>query len=68
MHWQRYPERAGTMRLSTCFQVLSSAALALATPLLWDGRARFNLTNADLNNNIGPYLTYVVISSIQTDF
>lgn len=56
------------MHLSTCFQVLSSAALALATPLLWDGRARFNLTNADLNNNVGPYLTYVAILSFRQIF
>ena len=28
-----------------------------ATPLLWDGRAPFNLTNSDLNASIGPFLT-----------
>ena len=27
-----------------------------ATPLLWDGRAPFNLTNGDLNASIGTFL------------
>ncbi|KAI0365349.1 hypothetical protein BV20DRAFT_954502 [Pilatotrama ljubarskyi] len=30
---------------------------ALATPVIWDGRARFNLTNADLDTSTGPFLT-----------
>ena len=32
-------------------------ALAVATPLIWDGRAPFNLDGDDLNNSIGPFLT-----------
>ena len=27
-----------------------------ATPLLWDGRAPFNLTESGLNASIGPFL------------
>jgi len=30
-----------------------------ATPLIWDGRAPFDLTEADLDASIGPYLTVV---------
>ncbi|KAI0354836.1 hypothetical protein OH77DRAFT_1590221 [Trametes cingulata] len=31
----------------------------LATPVIWDGRAPFNLTNADLDTSTGPFLTIV---------
>lgn len=34
-------------------------ASALATPVIWDGRAPFNLTNADLDTSTGPFLTCV---------
>ncbi|EIW52471.1 uncharacterized protein TRAVEDRAFT_175614 [Trametes versicolor FP-101664 SS1] len=34
-------------------------ASALATPVIWDGRAPFNLTNADLDTSTGPFLTIV---------
>ena len=51
------------MQLTRCIQVLASVALTFATPIIYDGRAPFNLTNADLNNNIGPYLTYVSSSA-----
>ncbi|KAI0072191.1 hypothetical protein K474DRAFT_420644 [Panus rudis PR-1116 ss-1] len=45
------------LRLLSAFVALST--LVLGTPVLWDGRAPFNLTNADLDANIGPYLTVV---------
>ncbi|KAI1788898.1 hypothetical protein LXA43DRAFT_611304 [Ganoderma leucocontextum] len=32
---------------------------ALATHIIWDGRAPFNLTNADLDSSTGPFLTVV---------
>lgn len=47
--------------VSLSFLLFSSVA---ATPLLWDGRAPFNLTNSDLNASIGPYLTYVTSQTI----
>ncbi|EPQ54874.1 hypothetical protein GLOTRDRAFT_106470 [Gloeophyllum trabeum ATCC 11539] len=39
--------------------VLGFLAVASATPLLYDGRAPFNLTENDLNDSLGPYLTVV---------
>jgi dTDP-4-dehydrorhamnose reductase len=39
------------------FYALSSVLGALATPLIFDGRAPFNYTETDLNNSIDPYLT-----------
>jgi len=42
--------------------ILSSClifGLVRATPLLWDGRARFNLTESDLDTSTGPFLTGV---------
>ena len=36
-------------------------AWALATPIIWDGRASLNLTAADLDSSTGPFLTYVFI-------
>ncbi|KAM5536930.1 hypothetical protein V8D89_009477 [Ganoderma adspersum] len=41
------------------FSVFLWAVSALATPVIWDGRARFNLTNADLDASTGPFLTVV---------
>ena len=38
--------------------------LASATPVLYDGRAPFNLTNTDLNTNTGPYLTCVRFATL----
>ena len=32
----------------------------LATPVLYDGRAPFNLTDADLDSSSGPFLTYAI--------
>ncbi|KAI8986158.1 hypothetical protein BD414DRAFT_416543 [Trametes punicea] len=32
-------------------------ACTVATSVIWDGRAPFNLTNADLETSTGPYLT-----------
>ncbi|KIP02987.1 hypothetical protein PHLGIDRAFT_269698 [Phlebiopsis gigantea 11061_1 CR5-6] len=45
--------------LSHITMVTTCAAFATAGPVLWDGRARFNLTGADLNSNVGPFLTVV---------
>ena len=33
------------------------ATAALATPILYDGRAPYSYTNDDLNNSVGPYLS-----------
>ncbi len=33
-------------------------ACALATPVIWDGRAPLNLTDTDLDSSTGPFLTY----------
>ena len=41
-----------------------SVTLIAATTVLYDGRALFNLTNADLNVDIGPYLTYVLFMQL----
>jgi hypothetical protein len=49
--------RSAAMHLLCALAALATAVAA--TPVLYDGRAPFNLTNADLNANIGPYLTYV---------
>jgi len=38
---------------------LSLVTLARATPLIYDGRAPLNLTQADLDSSTGPYLTAV---------
>ena len=43
---------------STCL-----SACVLASPIIWDGRAPFNLTNADLETSTGPFLTYVTYMS-----
>ena len=37
--------------------VLSFAFSVVATPIIYDGRASFNLTAADLDSSTGPYLT-----------
>jgi hypothetical protein len=39
--------------------ILSLLALARATPVIYDGRAPLNLTEADLDTSTGPYLTAV---------
>lgn len=36
---------------------LSFVLGALATPLIFDGRAPFNYTETDLNNSLDPYLS-----------
>jgi hypothetical protein len=33
-------------------------AFALATPVLWDGFATLNYTDADIDASFGPYLRY----------
>ncbi|KAH9891890.1 hypothetical protein C8Q73DRAFT_763344 [Cubamyces lactineus] len=40
----------------------------LATPIIWDGRAPFNLTNADLETSTGPFLTVVKGSENATHY
>ncbi|OCH89931.1 hypothetical protein OBBRIDRAFT_812977 [Obba rivulosa] len=42
--------------------------LAAATPLIWDGRAPFNLTDADLDSSTGPFLTVVKGSGNATHY
>jgi len=44
---------------SLVLSLLACLTLVAATPLIYDGRAPFNLTSTDLNNNVGPYLTVV---------
>lgn len=39
--------------------LLCAAALVTATPILYDGRAPLNLTEADIEASTGPYLRYV---------
>lgn len=39
-------------------------SLAVATPVIYDGRAPFNLTEADLNASTDPYLTSVCLLPI----
>ncbi|KAI0738897.1 hypothetical protein C8Q80DRAFT_1275116 [Daedaleopsis nitida] len=39
--------------------VLSSVAFVLGTPVVYDGRAPSNLTDADLDSSTGPFLTVV---------
>jgi len=36
---------------------------ALATPVIYDGRAPFNYTKTDFDGSVDPYLTYVQMSS-----
>ncbi|EMD39595.1 hypothetical protein CERSUDRAFT_111905 [Gelatoporia subvermispora B] len=48
--------------------VLLPAVLVVATPLIWDGRAPFNLTSSNLENSIGPYLTVVKGSENATHY
>jgi hypothetical protein len=33
------------------------ASAALATPIIYDGRAPYNYTSDDLNNSVDPYLS-----------
>lgn len=47
---------------------LVCSTLVTATPLIYDGRAPFNLTNADLNSSTGPYLTVVKGSQNATHY
>jgi len=54
--------------LSSVTVIASLAAFVAATPVLWDGRAPFNLTNADLNSNTGPFLTVVKGSENATHY
>ena len=42
--------------------VLSLALSAAAAPIIYDGRAPMNLTEADLDSSTGPYLTCVCAS------
>ena len=39
-------------------------SFTLATPVLWEGRAPFNYTEADIDESFGPYLRYVVSSIV----
>ena len=39
------------------FLVALGSLLASATPIIYDGRASFNLTAANLDANKGPFLT-----------
>ncbi|KAI0655425.1 hypothetical protein C8Q70DRAFT_429996 [Cubamyces menziesii] len=48
---------------STCL-----SACVLASPIIWDGRAPFNLTNADLETSTGPFLTVVKGSENATHY
>ncbi|OBZ71484.1 hypothetical protein A0H81_08496 [Grifola frondosa] len=48
--------------------LLVSLALSTATPIVYDGRARFNLTNADLESSTGPFLTVVKGSENATHY
>ncbi|KAI0345595.1 hypothetical protein BDW22DRAFT_1389348 [Trametopsis cervina] len=48
--------------------IAAVAGFVSATPVLWDGRAPFNLTAADLNTSTGPYLTVVKGSQPATHY
>ncbi|KAL4249383.1 Glycoside hydrolase 131 catalytic N-terminal domain-containing protein [Abortiporus biennis] len=48
--------------------LLALFPFALGTPVIWDGRAPFNLTNEDLNSSIGPFLTVVKGSENATHY
>ncbi|GJE92570.1 glycoside hydrolase family 131 protein [Phanerochaete sordida] len=54
--------------LSSAVFVGSLTAFVTATSVLWDGRALFNLTNADLNSSTGPFLTVVKGSENATHY
>lgn len=47
------------MVYASLFCLFTFVFISNATPLLYDGRVPFNLTNDDLNSSIGPFLTYV---------
>jgi len=38
---------------------------SLATTVLWEGRAPFNYTEADIDESFGPYLRYAVKSTVR---
>lgn len=40
-------------------------SFSLATPVFWEGRAPFNYTEADIDESFGPYLRYVVSSTVR---
>ena len=44
---------------------LHFVSFSLATPVLWEGRAPFNYTEADIDESFGPYLGYVIASAVQ---
>ncbi len=55
-----YLSEKGKMLSSSVLRIIGAFAfvgLASSTPLVYDGRATFNITKADLNASIGPYLT-----------
>ncbi|KDQ49236.1 hypothetical protein JAAARDRAFT_63810 [Jaapia argillacea MUCL 33604] len=54
--------------MSFLFLLVALFVLAEATPILYDGRAPFNLTNSDLNTSTGPYLTVVKGSQNATHY
>ncbi|CAL1713697.1 unnamed protein product [Somion occarium] len=47
------------MILLIVYVFLALCSLGASTPILWDGRAPFNLTSPDLDSSTGPYLTVV---------
>ncbi|KAI0265686.1 hypothetical protein BC834DRAFT_924255 [Gloeopeniophorella convolvens] len=47
------------MLFSAVTVALNLAAVALATPVLWEGRAPFSYTEADINESFGPFLSVV---------
>ena len=52
------------MIFSSLLLALATAGTRLATAsVIYDGRAPFNLTNADLDVSAGPYLTSVLVLS-----
>ena len=60
LNFRRLSESTAMRFLDALYAAVAFAAVATATPVLYDGRAPFNLTNADLNASIGPYLTWVL--------
>ena len=61
----RYTEQRGEMLFFAAVLAPYFAIFSLATPVLWEGRPPPNYTEADIDESFGPYLRYVVASTVR---
>lgn len=59
-----YTEQREEMLFFATVFALYFVSFSLATTVLWEGRAPFNYTEADIDESFGPYLRYVVAPTV----